>query len=134
MNFARWLFLISGVWGLAVLIPHYFMEQSIAKQHPPAITHPEFFYGFTGVALAWQFVFLIIGSDPLRFRPMMLPSALEKFSFAAATIALYAAGRVSTPVLSAGLIDLLFGALFAVAWWRLGDRVAVVERSEPTAR
>jgi hypothetical protein len=119
MAFARWLFLVAGMWGLAVLIPHYFMEHSVGHHHPPPITHPEFFYGFVGVAVAWQIAFLIIGADPLRFRPMMLPSALEKFSFAVATIALYAAGRVAVPVLGAGLFDLLFGVLFLVAWWRL---------------
>jgi hypothetical protein len=119
MAFARWLFLDAGIWGLAVLVPHYFLEQTVGEHHPPPITHPEFFYGFVGVAVAWQIAFLIIGADPLRFRPMMLPSALEEFSFAVATIALYAAGRVAVPVLGAGLFDLLFGVLFLVAWWRL---------------
>jgi hypothetical protein len=115
MRFARWLFLISGIWGLAVLIPHYFMEQTVGRHHPPPITHPEFFYGFIGIGIAWQIAFLIIGSDPLRFRPMMLPCAMEKLSFAAATIALRAAGRVTAPVMAAGLLDSLFGVLFLVA-------------------
>jgi len=119
MTFARWLFLVSGVWGLAVLIPHYFMEQMVGHHVPPPITHPEFFYGFIGVGIAWQIAFLIIGSDPVRFRPMMLPSAVEKISFAAATVALYSADRVPVAVLGAGLVDLLFGVLFLVAWWRL---------------
>jgi hypothetical protein len=119
MAFARWLFLVAGIWGLAVLIPHYFMEHSVGRHHPPPITHPEFFYGFVGVAIAWQIVFLIIGTDPLRFRPIMLPSVVEKLSFAGATIALYAVGRVALPVLGAGLVDLSFGVLFLVAWWRL---------------
>jgi hypothetical protein len=120
MAFARWLFLIAGIWGLAVLIPHYFMEGSIDRHHPPPITHPEFYYGFIGVAIAWQIAFLIIAIDPVRFRPMMLPSAVEKLSFAAATIALYAAKRVPMAVMGAGLVDLLFGVMFLVAWWRLG--------------
>jgi hypothetical protein len=34
-------------------------------------------------------------------------------------IALYAAGRVAAPVLYAGLVDLLLGILFLIAWWRL---------------
>ena len=122
MRFARWLFLISGVWGLLVLTPHYFMEEMIGEQHPPAITHPEFYYGFIGVGLAWQIAFLIIGADPVRFRPMMLPSAIEKLSFAAATIALYAADRVLMSVLGAGHIDLGCGARCLVAGWR-GGRV-----------
>ena len=119
MAFARWLFLVSGIWGLAVLIPHYFIEEMIGRHHPPPITHPEFFYGFVGVGLAWQIAFLMVASDPVRFRPMMLPSAVEKLSFAAATMALFAASRVPAAVLGAGLVDLLFGILFLVAWWRL---------------
>ena len=27
--------------------------------YPPTITHPDFFYGFVGVALVWQLVFLL---------------------------------------------------------------------------
>jgi hypothetical protein len=116
MAFSRWLFWIAGVYGLVVLLPQYAMEQSIGAAHPPAITHPEFFYGFLGVAVAWQIAFLIIGTEPLRFRPMMLPAIVEKLSFAAAAITLFSAGRLSTDMLIAGLIDLLLGALFLVAW------------------
>ena len=124
MRFARWLFLISGAWGVFVLIPHYLMEQTINETQPPAITHPEYYYGFIGVGLAWQIAFFIIGSDPVRFRPMMLPSGIEKLSFAVATIALYAAGRVPMAVLGAGLVDLVFGALFLIAWWLVGRVLA----------
>ena len=120
MRFARWLFLISGVGGVLFLIPHYFLEQTINEKLPPAITHPEYYYGFIGVGLGWQIAFLIIGADPLRFRPMMLPSAFEKLSFAAATIALYAVGRAPLTVLGGGLVDLVFGLLFLVAWWLVG--------------
>ena len=60
-----------------MLVPQYFLEQKVGIDYPPAITHPEYFYGFLGVAIAWQVAFLIIGQDPLRFRPMMLPSALR---------------------------------------------------------
>jgi hypothetical protein len=119
MAFARWLFWIAGVYGLVVLIPQYFLEQKVGIDYPPAITHPEYFYGFIGVGIAWQVAFLIIGQDPLRFRPMMIPSVLEKFSFAAAAAALYAQGRLPSILLGAGLCDFTWGILFFVAWWRL---------------
>jgi hypothetical protein len=122
MRFARWLFLISGIWGILLLFPHYFMEQTISEKLPPAITHPEYYYGFIGVGLAWQIAFLIIATDPVRFRPMMVPCGIEKLSFAAATIALYMAGRAPLSVLGGGLVDLVFGALFLVAWWLIGTR------------
>ena len=51
VTFARRMFAVAGVYGIIVLAPHYFMEQQIARTHAP-INHPEFFYGFTGVALA----------------------------------------------------------------------------------
>ena len=55
-----------------------------------AITHPEYFYGFIGVGLAWQVAFLIIATDPRRYRPLIIPSIIEKFSFAAAIAVLFA--------------------------------------------
>jgi len=78
MNFARRVFFWSGVYGLIVLLPQYFLEAKTGRDFPPAITHPEFFYGFIGVGLAWQVLFLIIAQDPVRYRPVMLCGALEK--------------------------------------------------------
>ena len=60
MKFSRWLFRIAGIYGLIVLVPQYFLESKIGEQTPPAITHPEYFYGFVGVGIAWQIAFLII--------------------------------------------------------------------------
>ncbi len=119
MKFARWVFWIAGVYGLIVLTPHYFMEDELAKHHPPAITHPEFFYGFIGVGIAWQIAFLMIGGNPARFRPMMLAGIVEKFSFAAATTVLFLNDRLIAPMFAAGLIDGSLGILFLIAWWRL---------------
>jgi hypothetical protein len=34
-----------------------------------------------GVALAWQIAFLVIAWDPVRLRPMMIMSIVEKFSY-----------------------------------------------------
>ena len=118
MHFARWVFAIAGVYGLLILPPHYFFEEGIGRAHPPPITHPEFFYGFLGVALAWQVAFLVIALDPPRYRLMMLPAMIEKFSFAAAAIALFAIGRLYDGMLVAGLIDLMLGVLFVAAFWR----------------
>jgi hypothetical protein len=52
MKFAKIVFLIAGIQGLLILAPLYFLERTIGRQAPPAITHPEYFYGFVGVALA----------------------------------------------------------------------------------
>jgi len=116
MKFAKIVFYAAGIYGLVNLLPQYFLEEKIGRDFPPAIEHPEFFYGFLGVAIAWQVLFLVIGGDPPRFRPAMIPSVIEKFSFAIATIVLFARGRLAGTVLAFGLIDLVLGALFVTAF------------------
>src|SRR5262245_14994799 len=93
-RFASRVFQWSGCYGILVLIPNYFLEEKIGRDFPPPVTHPEYFYGFIGVALAWQFLFLVVAKDPVRFRPVMLYGALEKALFAVAVFFLYMQGRV----------------------------------------
>jgi hypothetical protein len=81
MKFAKIVFLIAGIWGVLVITPLYFMFDLIGQKDPPAITHPGFFYGFVGLGLAWQVAFILISRDPVRFRPLMIPSMIEKFSY-----------------------------------------------------
>lgn len=118
MKFARWVFLLAGIYGVAVVLPQFFLENQVGRDFPPAITHPEYFYGFAGVALAWQVAFLIIARDPARYRPIMLAAILEKASFGFATIALFLEERLALQMLVFGLVDLLWAALFLVAWWK----------------
>jgi len=118
MKFARWTFTAAGVWGLLVLTPMLFLEAHVSAAYPPAITHPEHYYGFVGVALAWQVAFLILARDPARYRPLMIPAVLEKLAYALCTIALFAVGRTSGAVLATGLLDLVLAALFVVAFLR----------------
>jgi hypothetical protein len=115
MRFARTVFNVAGVYGVLVLVPQYFMEDKIGRDFPPPVTHPEHFYGFVGVALAWQIFFFIIARDPVRLRPAMLPAILEKLAFGIAAVVLFVQGRLAAPLLGAGAIDLLFAALFFVA-------------------
>jgi hypothetical protein len=118
MKFARWVFLVAGVYGLLVLVPQYFLEEQVGRDSPPPITHPEFFYGFVGVALAWQVVFLVLASDPVRYRPLMPAAVLEKATFGVAVVVLYARQRVATVNLVFAGVDLVLGALFLVAYFR----------------
>jgi hypothetical protein len=67
--------------------------------------------------------FLVIAKNPVRFRPMMLPSILEKFAYGIALGALYLQGRLHTADLGFGAIDLLFGILFIVAFLKTPERV-----------
>ena len=112
MKFAKIVFWGAGIWGVLTLAPLYFIFDMIGRQDPPAITHPLFYYGFVGVALAWQFAFFAIAKDPARFRLMMIPSVLEKLAFGIPAIVLYVERRLSGSDAVLGCVDLLFGALF----------------------
>jgi hypothetical protein len=113
--FARRVFLLAAVYGFLVLVPQYFLEGRIGRDFPPPITHPEHFYGFVGVALSWQVLFVVIARDPVRFRPAMLPAVLEKLAFGGAAVTLFAQGRLHPAILAAGLLDLVLAALFVEA-------------------
>ncbi len=80
MKFAKIVFYVAGIYGLLVLFPQYFMEAKNGRDFPPPITHPEYYYGFIGVALAFQILFLIIARRPVQYRAAMIPSVIEKFS------------------------------------------------------
>ena len=95
MRFARVVFYIAGAWGVVVLTPLYFLFDAIGRQQASPITYPQFFYGFLSVTMAWQFAFLAIGSDPGRFRLMMIPAVIEKFGYVLSLGVLYAQERIS---------------------------------------
>lgn len=113
---AQRIFLWAGIYGAIVLIPQYFFEEKIGQDFPPAITHPEHFYGFLGVALAWQFAFIVIARDVVRYRLLMIPCALEKTLFASAMFALYSQGRVPAATVGFATFDLLLAILFLWAF------------------
>ena len=116
MQFARRVFYAAGIYGILVLTPMYFLESRINEQQPPAITHPEYFYGFVGLALVWQFVFLLIGRHPIKYRTLMLIAVLEKAAFGLLVPILFALGRTPGVVLVTSNIDLVWLVLFAIAY------------------
>jgi hypothetical protein len=118
MRFAKIVFLIAGIYGVLVLSPMYFMEGLVGRQTPPAITHPEYFYGFVGVGLAWQFLFLVLSTDPVRYRPMILPSIAEKVSYGIALVVLHAEGRLPLSALAIGSVDSIWALLFLAAYFK----------------
>ena len=115
-SFARRVFRGAGIYGLVVLTPQYFLADRVGRDAPPPLTHPEFYYGFLGVALAWQVAFLVIGRDPRRHRAFMPAAIMEKLAFGVPAIALFVMGRLSAVVLGFGLLDLVFAALFLAAY------------------
>lgn len=117
MNFARRVFFWSGIYGILVLFPMYFLREKLGQLFPPASNHPEQYYGFIGVALAWQFAFLLVASDVRRFRPLMLPAMAEKFLSAGAAIWLYFSQQIEPAIVGPFLIDLFLGILFVISYF-----------------
>jgi hypothetical protein len=122
MKFAKIVFWIAGIWGVLILTPLYFMFELIGRQDPPPITHPAFFYGFIGAGLAWQAAFILIATNPSRYRPLMIPSVFEKFSYGIAVVILVMQQRMRSSDLVFGGVDLLLGILFVIAYFQTPSR------------
>jgi hypothetical protein len=118
VRLARWIFLVAGISGILLIVPPFFLEGRAGEDYPPPITHAEYYYGFLGVTLAWQFVYLLIGSDPIRYRPAMLTGVLAKGSYVVTIVALYLAGRVPAILLGFVSFDATWTVLFVVAYLR----------------
>ena len=116
-------FLVSGIYGLLVLLPQYFLETKNGMDFPPPINHPEYYYGFIGVGVAWQILFLILSSDPVRYRLMMIPAMFEKFSFTVAAAILFFQNRIPSMVFGFGMIDFVLGILFILSFIKTEERV-----------
>jgi hypothetical protein len=116
MKFARRVFLGAGVWGIVIMTPMYFLFDTIGRLNASPITYPQFYYGFLAVTMAWQLGFLTIGTDPARFRPMMIPGMVEKFLFVGSMAVLFVQGRITVSDLMVTSTDLVLGVLFVVAF------------------
>lgn len=116
MKFARYSFLLAALYGLLVLLPQFFLEAKVGADLPPAITHPEFYYGFLGLATVFQLIFLVIAFDPSAFRALIPIAILEKLSFAVPCIVLYLTGRMAVGGFFIGaMIDLALAVIFTIA-------------------
>ena len=112
MKFAKVVFTVAGCVGILQLLPLYFLYDFIGQRVPPVINHPEFYFGFIGVALCWQAVFLLIGTDPYRW--------LEKASYVSTLVVLLAQGRIGLSTAMPATSDLILGLLFVTAYARTG--------------
>lgn len=119
MRFARIIYGLAALYGIMVLVPGLFTEGQFNLSNPPAINHPEFYYGFFASALVWQIVFILIARDPARYRSLMLITIAEKAAFFVPSMLLWQAGRLapSGPFYDA-VIDGALMLLFALAWWQ----------------
>ena len=111
MRLARWIFLIAAISGLLSTVPLAFAEKVME------VKQPEFFYGFVFLNICWQISYFVISSNPVRYRPMMIPAFLAKGSGTVALTWLYLLGRVSGQWIAVGTLDGVVAVLFLVAFW-----------------
>lgn len=112
---SRRIYTVAGIYGLIILLPLYFGEHALAAMGQ-TLTRPEYYYGFIGAAASFQLVYLMIGRDPVRFRPLMPVTLIAKLSFTIPVAALFAFGRVDLPTMILATIDALIGVAFLWAW------------------
>lgn len=119
MRFARFAFIGGGIWGVAVLMPLYWLVDVTGRPYRPPMDYPHFFYGFLSVAMAWQLAFIVIGSNPARFRPLMIPAIVEKLGHVAGVVVLYWNARISMIDAQAAIPDFLLAILFMAGFMRV---------------
>ena len=112
---ARWIFYSAGGYGVLIMSAMLAAPRPFLQGRP--LTQPEFYYGFVLVVLAWQVVFLLIATDPLRYRPLMLIAALgEKFAFVLAIITLITTHKIAPHWAAPATLDALLGCAFLLAF------------------
>ena len=93
------------------------------------LTHPQFYFGFLGVTLAWQSVFFVIATNPARFRPMIIPSLIEKLTFVGAITVLYLQRRMTPSETISAFPDAILAVLFMIAFAKTKPNIQHVEKS-----
>jgi hypothetical protein len=128
MRFAKISFAIAGWWGIAQITPLFFLLNEVGRRSPPFVTHPEFYFGFLVVTLAWQIAFLGISRNPARYRLLMVPAVIEKFGFALTYLLLYLHHTLSARDASWATIDFLLGVAFVISYLRCKSTEAVIAK------
>jgi hypothetical protein len=105
MKFAKIVFWIAAAFGLIAIVPLYLRGGDTL------------YYGLLAALVAWQAAFFIIGMDPMRFRPLMIPAVLEKLLWIATlTVFLFKGQATATELAANAATHGLLGVLFIVAF------------------
>ena len=114
MRFATWSFALAGVYGLVATVSLYFQA--------PLTPDTQWLYAFAGAAAATQLAYLLIATDPVRYRLVIPVGIASKLSFAVPMTVLYARGDIAMASFVFALIDYALAVLFAVNFVRLPSR------------
>ena len=107
---ARCLFGIAGLYGLVA---------TLALYARPLDAQSLWLWAFAGAAAATQLLYVLIATDPPRFRPAIPVGIASKLSFALPVLWLSAHGAAGRGTLIAAGIDLALAAAFAAAFLML---------------
>lgn len=119
MSFAKRVYQLAAIWGFLIITPLFFFEKQMSVDGP--MIYPQNYYGFLAVTFAWQICFWVISRDPVRFRPLMIPTLFEKFPIIVIYMVLWLQGRLVGTTLIFGFVDLIFGILFLLAYLRTDE-------------
>ena len=114
MRFARWSFAIAGIYGLVATLSLYF--------GPALSAGTQWLYGFAGAAAATQLAYLLIATDPVRYRMVIPVGIASKLSFAIPMTILFLRGDSPMTSFAFALIDYALALLFAITFVRLARR------------
>ena len=119
MKFARWVFLIAGILGLLPVLPLAY--DTIANGEailPDFASMGLFFCVVVFQYVCWQILYIVLASDPVRYRLMMIPSFFAKVSAPFNPIWLFLYGfNYWIPI---AVVDVVFAILFLIAFWSAG--------------
>ena len=104
----------AGIYGIIVMILLLVAPTQVLNE--PTVIHPEYYFGFVMVGLVWQIAFLVVGSDPVRFRPIMPVCMCEKFFYITLLTFLIMTHRTPERMWPAVVLDGLVGCAFIYAW------------------
>lgn len=119
-GFAKRIFQVAAGWGFFILTLGYGAYLLGIEGATIDTDRPELIHGFFLITLAFQVVFLIIASDPVRYRIFMLAAMIEKFPFTLVSILLFMNGQAPAVAAVLGLIDGALGLLFVIAYFLTG--------------
>jgi hypothetical protein len=121
IRLARWIFSLAAVYGIPLFVTWFFHTPHMVGR--ASSQQPEIYYGFAGLGLAWQIAFLLIASDPLRYRPLMLIAAIgEKFLFSGLLVLLLIRGIARPHWIPAAVIDFVLGCGFLLSYVLTGKK------------
>jgi len=112
---AKLIFRVAAILDILALTPILFFPNRIGNPVPRPLTEPEYFHGFLAYALIFALLFLVIASNPIRYRPVMWIAIVQKFVYPIAIFGLLSTHRAPPAKSFYAGTEFLFALLFILA-------------------